>query len=138
MIGVASDGKMHGIWTRAGRLLLMRYSLAVLASALILAGCGTLEKKAILINPGDGKEAVIKAMGTPRDRQFLQTQEAWQYCKSATGFYDYRIVWFRDGAVTGVTSYKRKPHMGELSCAGRLESVRWEDAPDATIEVRNR
>lgn len=112
--------------------------LVVFMLTATVVSCGTLEHKSILINAGDDKAAVLNVMGTPRDRQFSANAEAWQYCKSATGFYDYRIVWFRDDKVTGVTSYKRTPHMGELSCAGRLESIRWEDAPDATIEVRNR
>jgi hypothetical protein len=115
----------------------MRANAAALM-ALLVTGCGSMERKAVLINPGDDKAAVLKVMGTPRDRQFKDSNEAWQYCQSAPGYYDYRIVWFHSGEVTGISSYKKPAYMGSLTCAGQLESVRWEDAPDTTIEVRNR
>lgn len=107
-------------------------------TVLLMAGCGTLEKKAILINPGDSKEAVIKIMGTPGDRQFRNQQEAWQYCITGAGFgyHDYRIVWFERAKVTGITSYKSGAP--GVSCKSQFTAIRWEDAPDATIEVRSR
>lgn len=110
----------------------------VVIMAFMTAACGSLEKKAALINPGDTKQSVMKVMGAPADRQFRETQEAWQYCKSSVGYFDYRVVWFDDGLVTGITSYRERPHMGQLSCKEDLKSVRWEDAPDQRIEIRKR
>ena len=101
------------------------------------SGCGTLAKKAVLINPGDDKTTVMRIMGPPEDRQFSGLNEAWQYCETDAGitYDDYRIVWFYDGKVSGITSYKNS-EFGV--CASFFKSIRWEDAPDATIEVRER
>lgn len=112
--------------------------LALVVAATFIAACGSLEKKAILINPGDTKDQVITALGTPDDRQLQGLDEAWQYCQTGAGFgyHDYRVVWFYDGRVTGLTSYKStRPG---ASCRTDLQPIRWEDAPDASIEIRNR
>ena len=110
----------------------------ILLSTLLAGGCGSLQKKAILVNSGDDRERVQETMGVPGDRQFQGTAEAWQYCQTGAGFgyHDYRIVWFRDGKVTGVTSYKdTTPASG---CTAHFREVRWEDAPDYTLEIRQR
>lgn len=114
----------------------MRY--VVCLALLALSACGTLEHKAIQISPGDSKARVQEIMGTPRDRQFKDTNEAWQYCVTGAGFgyHDYRIIWFKDGRVTGITSYK--DGTPGASCVGQMRPIRWEDAPDQTIEIRNR
>jgi len=106
---------------------------------LLLSGCfGTLAKKTMQINLGDDKETVTNAMGSPEDRQFRGTNEAWQYCETDAGisYDDYRIVWFYDGRVSGITSYKNSDKFG--ACASFFKSIRWEDAPDTTIELRER
>ena len=74
----------------------------------LLSACGSLEKKAMLLNLGDTKEQVVAAMGPPDDRQLKGENEAWQYCQTGAGFgyHDYRIVWFQRGKVTGINSYK--------------------------------
>lgn len=116
----------------------MRQSVLVGLLAVVLAGCGSLERKAVLINPGDTKEQVLATMGTPDDRQFEGDAEAWQYCQTGAGFgyHDYRIVWFRRGKVTGLGSYKSgRP---ASSCTTDIRQVRWEEAPDFKVEVRSR
>lgn len=110
------------------------FSLAII----ILSACGTLEKKSILINSGDDKNRVLSIMGTPDDRQLQGQNEVWQYCITGAGFgyHDYRVIWFRNGMVTGITSYK--DHTPASSCVGHFKTIRWEDAPDRTIEIRQR
>lgn len=107
--------------------------------AVAVSGCGSLERKASLINLGDGKAQVLAAMGgPPDDRQFKGDGEVWQYCQTGAGFgyHDYRQIWFRVGKVIGVNSYKSgRPGS---SCVTDIRSVRWEDAPDFTVEVRHR
>lgn len=117
---------------------MLKPGFVAMLSLLLAAACGTLEKKAILINPGDDKAAVIKVMGAPGDRQFRGQQEAWQYCITGAGFgyHDYRIVWFEQGQVTGITSYKSGAP--GVSCKSQFTAIRWEEAPDTTIEIRNR
>lgn len=109
-----------------------------LLALVILSACGTLEKKAILINVGDDKSSVLKIMGIPDDRQINGQQEAWQYCQTGAGFgyHDYRIIWFDAGLVAGITSYKDKT--AGTSCTGQLKTINWEDAPDTVVEIRNR
>lgn len=115
-------------------------SKSVLAALLgvIASGCGTLEHKTILIDPGANKERVLEIMGTPDDRQFQGSQEAWQYCVTGAGFgyHDYRVIWFKDGKVTGITS--NKINIPGSSCMAGIGPVRWENAPDTTVEIRNR
>ena len=105
---------------------------------LICVSCGTLQKDAALVNFGDTKEGVLKIMGPPDDRQFKGKNEAWQYCQTGAGFgyHDYRIFWFYDGKVTGVNSYKSS--RPGSSCMTDLKPINWEDAPDITVEVRER
>lgn len=38
----------------------------------------------------------------------------------------YRIIWFYDGHVTGINSYKDSTPAS--SCTGYFKSIRWEDA----------
>jgi len=103
---------------------------------LVLSACGTLDKKAVLINLGDTKEQVLKVMGSPDDRQFKGKNEAWQYCQTGAGFgyHDYRVFWFYDGKVTGVNSYKSSRPAS--SCVTDIKPINWDEAPDITIEVR--
>ena len=111
----------------------------ILASCLIgIVACGGLETKSSLINVGDGKAAVNAALGAPDDRQVKGKSEAWQYCQTGAGFgyHDHRIVWFYDGLVTGINSY-RSTQPG-TSCMSGMREIRWEDAPDVTVEIRQR
>lgn len=113
-------------------------TLLTILCALLLTACGTLEKKASLINPGDSRERVREVMGAPGDRQFQGKNEAWQYGQTGAGFgyHDFRVVWFYDGKVTGLTSYKNRTP-GSLA-SSHFKPIKWEEAPTATIEVRNR
>lgn len=106
------------------------------AIGILIASCGTLEKKSILIDVGDNKQKVLGIMGTPEDRQVQGPREAWQYCVSGAGFgyNDHRIVWFRSGVVTSITSYRTR----STGCTGAIRSVHWESAPDSVIEIRSR
>ncbi len=97
-----------------------------------------LERKASRVNPGDSGETVRSIMGEPGDRQFEGKNEAWQYGQTGAGFgyHDFRIIWFYDGQVTGMTSYK--DYTPASSASAHFKPVRWEDAPDYTVEVRPR
>ncbi len=112
--------------------------LCIATLSATLMACGSLEKKSVLIDPGDSKEKVLQIMGTPGDRQFRGKDEAWQYGQTGAGFgyHDFRIIWFYDGKVTGITSYK--DHTPATSAAAHFKPIRWEDAPNRTIELRIR
>jgi len=77
-------------------------------------------------------------MGTPDDRQFKGDNEAWQYCQTGAGFgyHDYRVIWFYKGKVAGINSYKSTRPAS--SCVSDIKQINWEDAPDVSLEIRNR
>lgn len=106
--------------------------------AVLLAACGSLEKKAVLLNLGDTKEQVLVAMGPPDDRQLNGENEAWQYCQTGAGFgyHDYRTIWFSRGKMTGINSYKGSRPAS--SCVTDIRPIKWEEAPNTTIEIRSR
>jgi len=112
--------------------------LLIAFAGTFLSACGTLEKKSFLVSAGDGKEKVLSIMGPPGDRQFRGKDEAWQYGQTGAGFgyHDFRVIWFYDGKVTGITSYK--DYTPATSAAAHFKPIRWEDAPDRTLEFRVR
>lgn len=105
--------------------------------ALFLFGCANVQKRSTRINPGDSKEQIIEVMGEPENRQFKGNLEAWQYCDTSFGRYNYSIVWLNSGIATGVNSYTN-PGQPFNFCGAGFEPVRWENAPNQTIEIRNR
>jgi hypothetical protein len=113
-------------------------ALALASCVLILSACGSLEKRSVLVSPGDTKEQVLAAMGVPDDRQLNGTAEAWQYCQTGAGFgyHDFRIIWLRGGKVTGITSYKTRTPA--TSCVADIKQVNWESSPDHVLEIRQR
>jgi hypothetical protein len=114
------------------------HSLVVGVFAAFLSACGGLESKAVLLNVGDTKQQVLAAMGPPDDRQLRGENEAWQYCQTGAGFgySDYRTIWFYRGRMTGMNSYKSS--RAGSSCVTDIRPIRWEEAPNTTIEIRNR
>ena len=104
----------------------------------LLIACGSLERKTSHINPGDTREQVRAIMGPPGDRQFQGKHEAWQYGRTGAGFgyHDFRIIWFYDGQVTGITSYK--DYTPASGAGAHFKPIRWEDAPDYKLEIRQR
>lgn len=115
--------------------------MTVLMVTALLSGCagGALMRQSMLVEPGQTKQQVMEAMGTPGDRQFLGDREAWQYCRTGIGTDQFVVVWFRNSKTTGVTTYKAGQNAGYIGdCNQGFRTVRWEDAPDWTVEVRQR
>lgn len=75
-------------------------------------------------------------MGEPQDRQFKEKNEAWQYAETELfwHFNNYRIVWFYDGKVTGMNSYKTTRGSSESG----FKQTDWREAPDISVEVLNK
>ena len=117
---------------------MLKKAILFVTLVLCVSGCGGLETKSSMINVGDDKASVMSAMGAPDDRQMKGQSEAWQYCQTGAGFgyHDFRIIWFYGGKVTGVNSYKST--QPGTSCMSAMREIRWEDAPDVTVEVRER
>jgi len=104
-----------------------------------LSSCGTsksFESLSINVNPGMTKSEVINIMGTPENRQFKGSDEAWQWCNGGyNGGGSYTVIWFYKGIVTGTTSYKI---YNCTACSDCFRTIKWGDKPDITIEFRNR
>jgi hypothetical protein len=106
---------------------LIECCLAGLAVALAISGCAGVKVRATKINPGESRAEVLKLMGRPDDRQFQGKLEVLQYGMVVTiGVCDYTMVWLRDGAVTGVSSYR---HFSTMGCRSGLQPVDWGGAP---------
>lgn len=116
------------------RLINLLFLLA-LSTSLSCAGM-YLRDKANDIQPGQHRDYVISILGPPDDRQFRAKNEALQWCAKGTFGNDNLIVWFKDSKVTGLNSYST--HAVSGSCTNQLKEVRWENAPDAVVEVRKR
>jgi hypothetical protein len=118
----------------------MNYRFFAMATLLAfsLSACGSLEKKSSLLNLRDTKAQVLTAMGPPDDRQLKGNNEAWQYCQTGAGFgyHDYRVIWFESGKISGINSYKSS--RAGSSCVTDIRPIKWEDAPNTTVEIRNR
>lgn len=110
---------------------------ALIISLTLLAGCASQPSAIFDINYGDTRASVIEKLGPPEDRQFKEGYEAFQYCTTGTSFgtSTFNIIWLRDGLVTGMNNYTVN-HAG--SCSGHFRQVKWEDAPDQIIEIRDR
>lgn len=112
------------------------YRALILIIFFMVVSCSTLKNKTIQISPGDSKEKVTSILGVPDDRQFKETQEAWQYgTVVAIGVCEYTVIWFKKSVVSGLNSYRNNSVAG---CRVGIQPIRWENAPDAVIEVRNR
>jgi hypothetical protein len=105
---------------------------------LTLSACGSsqLMTESLKISQGQTKDEVLSLLGPPGNRQFQGKDEAWQWCSTGMSTDDFLVVWFYDGYVTGITTYKNSIGFG--SCDQFYRTVRWEDAPDRTIEIRKR
>jgi uncharacterized protein YceK len=113
----------------------MRIIALVILISIVSGGCVSVRSRMTSVNPGMSKDDVIAVMGQPGDRQFKDNLEAMQWCSTGGMADDYVVVWFQNGKVTGMNSY------GNSSaglCSNYYRQVRWEDAPTAAIEIRQR
>lgn len=111
----------------------MKIKLLILFSAFLCSlfiGCSA-SKNSVKVNPGMNKNEVLEIMGTPGNRQFNGTREAWQYCdlKSDTEN-EYVVIWFNDNKVTGLTTYRYGHKYGEYI------TINWDKAPDKKFKRR--
>lgn len=104
---------------------------------LFLTSCANVNPNFFQINSGDSKQSIMEKLGSPDDRQFKGRHEAFQYCTTGTSFgkSTFNVVWLFDGIVTGANTYT-VAHAA--SCMGHFRQIDWEDAPDITVEIRNK
>lgn len=119
--------------------LLKLTKLLILFIYVALLSCSSsqnLSKKQNLVSHGQTREEVLKVFGTPENKQFNGLDEAWQYCDSGSNSDIFVIIWFYDGKVTGMKSYKQSG-WGPGRCTQYFRTINWEDAPDRPIEIKN-
>ena len=95
-------------------------------------------KNSANIKPGMSDAELRQVMGDPQNRQFKGKNEAWQYCSTAYSGFEadhFVLVWIFDGVVTGMENY-RDTQFG--TCERFFRTVKWEEAPDTTIEIRKK
>jgi hypothetical protein len=111
-------------------------SFVIVCALALLAACASVKEASLKLSPGDPKEKVAIAIGMPEDRQFKDKMEAWQYSNIASiGICEYTIVWFKEGIVSGLTTYRNGSVSG---CRVGMRTIRWEEAPDSIVEIRKR
>ncbi|HVO74268.1 MAG TPA: outer membrane protein assembly factor BamE [Ignavibacteriaceae bacterium] len=109
----------------------MKIKLLMLLFILILFlifGCSA-SQNSINVNPGMNKDNVLSIMGTPGNRQFNGAREAWQYCslKLDREENEYTVIWFNEGKVSGMTTYRYGNAYGEYA------KIDWNIAPEIRI-----
>ncbi len=123
-------------WAMEGDIVNILKIVSIVFLIAVLSSCAGVKTSALQIETDNSKARVIEIMGTPDDRQFSGSQEAWQYGMVVSiGVCDYTVVWFKEGKVTGITSYR---NFSTLGCRHGLKSVNWEEAPDRIFEIRSR
>jgi hypothetical protein len=93
--------------------------------AFFIFSCASSQKRSIQVNNGDSKEKVISIMGNPENRQFNGSKEAWQYCDTSFGHYNFAVVYFYEEKVTAVTTYSGSPTPFS-GCEHHFDPVNWE------------
>jgi len=89
-------------------------------------------QQSVYINPGMSKSEVINIMGAPGNKQFNGIDEVLQWCESGHIMNTYIIVWFNDGIVTQINTYKRggKPN--------DYKNINWNYRPNETPRIHRR
>lgn len=103
-------------------------TLVALVLAGVYLGCSSTGKGPAILEPGMAKEEVLSIMGSPNDRSFRGTDEAWHYQEVAGfGQCKYTTVWISDGKLVGVSTRRGASVAG---CGLGSEEVDWSQMPE--------
>ena len=101
---------------------------AALVVAITWGGCASTGEAVSRLEPGMAKEEVLQIMGSPNDRSFQGTDEAWQYQEIAGfGQCKYTTVWISDGRLVGISTRRGASVAG---CGLGSEEVDWSQMPE--------
>lgn len=116
--------------------ILLRCGILLLVGC--LASCANQAVKNVTaIDLGASKDDVYRLLGQPQNRQFKDKYEAWQYCQTEFVNDSFILLWFYDNKVTGVNTYRDSVNDIGL-CSSHFKTINWQDAPDVTVEIRQR
>jgi hypothetical protein len=90
--------------------IVKKITIAVCILVLFFIGCSGeyLRESSFHIERGMDEKQVISIMGVPDNKHVSGNEEVWEYKNVDTPGFCYRLffVWFADGGVTGVTTFK--------------------------------
>jgi hypothetical protein len=108
----------------------MQKLLLVLFAAQIALGCASTGQAVAKLELGMTKQQVLDILGTPADRSFRGTDEAWQYQEIAGfGQCKYTTAWISDGKLIGVSSRRGESVAG---CGLGSREVDWSEKPSGS------
>lgn len=106
------------------------YKLTVLLlafCALASLSCASTGKAVVNLEPGMTKQQIVDMLGTPADRSFRGSDEAWQYQELAGfGQCKYTTVWISEGKLVGISTRRGGSVAG---CGLGSEEVDWSQMP---------
>ena len=95
--------------------------------ALVSVGCASTGKAVAKLEPGMTKQQVLDTLGSPADRSFRGSDEAWQYQEIAGfGQCKYTTVWIANGKLVGISSRRGGSVAG---CGLGSQEVDWSQMP---------
>jgi hypothetical protein len=104
-----------------------KLSSMLLIFVLVSVGCASTGKAVAKLEPGMSKQQVLDSLGSPADRSFRGSDEAWQYQEIAGfGQCKYTTVWISDGKLVGLSS-RRGPSVA--GCGLGSHEVDWSQMP---------
>jgi hypothetical protein len=98
-----------------------------LVIVLTSVGCASTGKAVAKLEPGMTKQNILDVLGSPADRSFRGTDEAWQYQEIAGfGQCKYTTVWISDGKLVGISTRRGGSVAG---CGLGSQAVDWSQMP---------
>ena len=101
----------------------------ILLMVIVLAsvGCASTGKAVAKLEPGMTKQKILDVLGSPDDRSFRGTDEAWQYQEIAGfGQCKYTTVWISNGKLVGISTRRGGSVAG---CGLGSQPVDWSQMP---------
>jgi hypothetical protein len=116
-----------------GKAMSKLLSILLMVIALASVGCASTGKAVAKLEPGMTKQNVLDVLGSPADRSFRGTDEAWQYQEIAGfGQCKYTTVWISDGKLVGISTRRGGSVAG---CGLGSQAVDWSQMP--TVEGKH-
>ncbi|MFL6237638.1 MAG: outer membrane protein assembly factor BamE, partial [Thermoanaerobaculia bacterium] len=117
------------LYATKGRAMISKLPSILLIVALVSIGCASTGKAVAKLEPGMTKQQIIDILGSPADRSFRGSDEAWQYQEIAGfGQCKYTTVWISEGKLVGISTRRGGSVAG---CGLGSQSVDWSQMPPA-------
>ena len=100
---------------------------SLLLAIVLSVGCASRGQAVAKLEPGMTKQQILDVLGTPADRSFRGSDEAWQY-QELVGFGQckYTTVWLSNGKLAGISTRRGASVAG---CGLGSHEVDWDQMP---------